>query len=196
MQLFLSFFTYWIFSFAFVVTCYARPDLWQRGSAARNASGFNSTSKHQPLRNIYAVSDIALQPVAISPKSGKELLFGHVSSSESPYSKPSSSNGLLQSLSWHLQVLTRFRVQQAFLHVEGTASDGALRIEHVQPSPSTVGLRVLDYSVSNNNKTTLSSQAAPNTIRRIYSIGQTKLANTDFANPSTGKGLVLDVWVS
>ena len=103
---------------------------------------------------------------------------------------------LLRSQLRSRQTSSDFRVHQAFLHVEGTAQDGALRIEHVQPLPSNIGLRVLDYTVTNNEKNTLSPKEARNTLRKIYFVGQTNLTNPEFADPSTGKGLVLDVWVS
>ena len=92
--------------------------------------------------------------------------------------------------------LPNFYGRQAFLHVEGTAQDGAVRIEHIQPSGDAIVLRLLDYSVGNNDKTTLSPKQNGNTVRRIYLVGQTKLTNAEFADPATGKGLVLDVWVS
>ena len=82
----------------------------------------------------------------------------------------------------------------AFLHIEGTPQDGALRMEHVQPRPYAIGIRVRDYTVQNNDKTTLAAKVTKSTVRRIYLVGQTTMTNAEFADPSTGKGLVLDVW--
>ena len=83
MELFVSLLSCWIFSISLLATCTAHSDLWHYGSAAQNASGLQLGTDNPPLRNVYAVSDIALQPVVISPESGKELLYGHVSDSTS-----------------------------------------------------------------------------------------------------------------
>ena len=203
MGLFIPFLICWSISVLLGAACTADSDLWHHGLCAENASGLASTRTNgPPLRNVYAVSDIALQPVIISPKSGKELLYGHVSYIPSflPWNpsfclEQCSHPVLLQLPLRLLRAFFEFQVYQAFLHVEGTAQDGALRIEHVQPVPFSIGLRVLDYTVANNDKTTISAKATRNTLRKIYLVGQTKLRNADFADPSTGRGLVLKIWV-
>lgn len=64
----------------------------------------------------------------------------------------------------------------------------------VQPWRNEIGIRVRDYTVENNDKITLPAKETSNTLRKIYPVGQTKLTNAQFADPATGKGLVLDVW--
>ena len=133
--------------------------LWRHGLKESDGAFLEPRLSGGPPRNVYAVADIAIRDSAMSPKTGKTLLYGH-----------------------------------AFLHVEGTAQDGAMRIEHVQPRPYDYGIRVLDYTVQNNDKTTLAEKETKSTIRKIYLVGQTTMTNAEFADPSTGKGLVLDVW--
>ena len=112
-----------------------------------------------PMRNVYAVADISLRPMVVSPKTGRPLFYGH-----------------------------------AFLHVEGSAQDGAIRVEHVQPRPFQIGMRMLDYTVQNNDKATLVPKTTKSTVRKIFLVGQTPLTNAEFADPKTGKGIILDVW--
>ena len=84
----------------------------------------------------------------------------------------------------------------AFLHVEGSAQDGAIRVEHVQPRPDfQIGMRMLDYTVQNNDKADPGSQKRLKAqSERSILVGQTPLTNAEFADPTTGKGLILDVW--
>ena len=64
----------------------------------------------------------------------------------------------------------------------------------MQPTQNNIGLRVLDYTVQNNDKVSLPAKETRNTLRKIYLVGQTRLTNAQFADPTSGKGLVLDVW--
>ena len=79
------------------------------------------------------------------------------------------------------------------LHIDGNSHDGPLRIEQVQPNPSQFAIRVLDYTAPNSNRP-IGKRGPDGSNRYIWSIGQTRLRNAQFADPSTGKGLVLDVW--
>ena len=82
----------------------------------------------------------------------------------------------------------------AFLHVEGTPSDGAIRVEQVQPRQNFFVMRVLDFTVENNDQITLASKASMSSVRQTYYVGETRMTNAGFADPTTGKGLVLDIW--
>ena len=152
------------FSFCFLFLSLTKASdydhgLWRNGASRNKPAGLEPRLNGAPLRNVYAVADIAIRPRAVSPTTGRTLLYGH-----------------------------------AFVHVEGTPQDGAIRVEHVQPRPGLLGLRVLDYTVQNNDKTTLAEKQTRSTVRKIYLVGQTTMTNAEFADPSTGKGLVLDVW--
>ena len=71
-----------------------------------------------------------------------------------------------------------------------------MRIEHIQPVRGSIVLRAIDFTVENNVKSRLKPKASAGSERRIYPLGQTTLTNAEIADPSTGKGIVLDVWVS
>lgn len=65
-----------ILSYLAICTAHREPE--HRDLGARDLFGLGVRASESPSRNVYAVSDIALHPVAVSPTSGRNLLYGHV----------------------------------------------------------------------------------------------------------------------
>ena len=79
------------------------------------------------------------------------------------------------------------------LFVAGTQTEGPLQIEIVRADK--MALRVFDWGSANSNQS-LSMNSSSGTTRRIYNVGQTNLTNAKFANPWTGQGAALDVYLA
>ena len=59
-------------------TCHSISDLSRRDPVLKSKLFLKTRGDAPLVRNVYAVADIGLRPMVISPK-GKELLYGHVS---------------------------------------------------------------------------------------------------------------------
>lgn len=87
----------------------------------------------------------------------------------------------------------RFLGGHIALFVAGTTIDGPLQIEIVRADR--MALRVFDWGSANSHQS-VSMNSSSGTTRRIYNVGQTNLTNAQFADPSTGQGAALTLYLA
>ena len=85
----------------------------------------------------------------------------------------------------------------AALHIDGTATDGAVRLTIYQPDEySSLAVDMLDYTTANNNNDMVGPRAGgEGRSRESVDVGTTPVTNAELADMTqAGRGLLLDVW--
>ena len=86
----------------------------------------------------------------------------------------------------------------ASLHVDGTNTDGPLRIEIVVDETATFSqtyiIRVKDLGVANTGRPIGPWASIDNAHRQVVRVGETSLTNSGIFDHDTGRGIVVDAW--